>query len=156
MPRGLYDLCKTPDDDPIFVSDRVIMQSSRQLKHPLLCKECDGMLSREGENWVLPLLANADGAFPLFEFLKTVAPDMRGDDFEGYACSQIPEIDCQKLTHFAAGIFWKASIHSWRGSETTPLIELGKYRDSLRSFLRGECGFPKKDGVDCWRRPSTG
>ncbi len=144
MSRGLYDLCKTPDDDPIFVSNKVIVQSSRQLKHPLLWEECDGALSREGENWVLPLLATAHGTFPLFDFLQTVAPDVTDGDVRGYAASRVPKIDCRKLTHFAAGIFWKASVHSWRGGETTPLIELGKYSELLRVFLRGEAPFPEK------------
>jgi hypothetical protein len=144
MSRGLYDLCKTPDDDPIFVSNKVIMQSGRQLKHPLLCEECDGTLSREGESWVLPLLAKVDGTFPLFNLLETVTPDVTDGDLRGYAASRVPEIESPKLTHFAAGIFWKASVHSWRGGETTPLIELGKYGELLRVFLRGEATFPEK------------
>jgi hypothetical protein len=144
MSRGLYDLCKTPDDDPIFVSNKVIMQSGRQLKHPLLCEECDGTLSREGESWVLPLLAKIDGTFPLFDLLQTITPDVTDGDLRGYAASRVPEIDVPKLTHFAAGIFWKASVHSWRGGETTPLIELGKYGELLRVFLRGEAAFPAK------------
>jgi len=144
MSRGLYDLCKTPDDDPIFVSNKVVVQSGRQLKHPLLCEECDGALSREGENWVLPLLATAQGTFPLFDLLQTVAPDVTDGDVRGYAASRVPKIDCRKLTHFAAGIFWKASVHSWRGCETTPLIELGKYGELLRMFLRSEAQFPEK------------
>jgi hypothetical protein len=65
-------------------------------------------------------------------------------DLKGYAAARIPEIDVRKLTHFAAGIFWKASVHSWRGDETTPLIELGKYRESLGLFLRSEAPFPEK------------
>ena len=41
MARGVHDFCRTPNDDPIFISSKVIMQSGRQLQHPLLCKECD-------------------------------------------------------------------------------------------------------------------
>jgi len=144
MPRGLYDLCKTSGHDPIFVSNKVIMQSGRQLKHPLLCEECDGALSRDGEGWVLPLLAKADGTFPLFDLLRTISPDVTDGDVSGYAASRVPEVDSPKLAHFAAGIFWKASVHSWRGGEATPLIELGKYGELLRVFLRGEAQFPEK------------
>lgn len=144
MSRGLYDLCKTSDDDPIFVSSNVIMQSSRQLQHPLLCEACDGWLSREGESWVLPLLATIDGRFALFDLLKAVTPDVTDGDLTGYAASRIPEIDCPKLTHFAAGVFWKASVHSWRRGETAPLIELGKYGELLRTFLREKTPFPEK------------
>jgi hypothetical protein len=144
MSCGLYDLCKTPDDDPIFVSSDVILQSGRQLKYPLLCAQCDGMLSHEGENWVLPLLARFDGAFPFFNLLQKVAPDVKDGDMMAYATSRTPEIDSHKLVHFAMGIFWKASVHSWRGSETAPLIDLGKYGEPLRVFLRGVAQFPEK------------
>lgn len=143
MSRGLYDLCKTPDVDPIFVSNKVIVQSGRQLKYPLLCEECDGTLSR-GESWVLPLLARIDGTFPLFDLPQTITPDVTDGDRRGYATSRAREIDVPKLTHFAAGIFWKASVHSWRGGETTPLIELGKYGELLRVFLRSEAPFPER------------
>lgn len=144
MSRGLYDLCKTPDDDPIFVSKEIIMQSGQQLEHPLLCKVCDGLLSSKGENWTLPLLAKADGTFPFFDLLQTIQPDFNDGDLSGYAASRIPDLDYQKLAHFAAGIFWKASVHSWRGGETMPLIEFGKYGELLRLFLRGEGPFPEK------------
>jgi hypothetical protein len=126
MSRGLYDLCKTPDDDPIFLSNKVIMQSGRQLQHPLLCEECDGALSREGENWVLPLLAKIDGRFPLFDLLQKTPPDVTDGDLRVYAASRIPAIDFRKLTHFAMGIFWKASAHSGWGGKTTPLIRTWK------------------------------
>jgi hypothetical protein len=102
------------------------------------------MLSREGESWALPLLARIDGAFPLFDFLKKVSPDVEDGDIAAYAASRNPEIDSPKLVHFAMGIFWKASIHSWRGGETVPLIDLGKYGKPLRVFLRGEAPFPEK------------
>ena len=48
------------------------------------------------------------------------------------------------LTHFAMGIFWKAAIHSWSGSETAPLIDLGPYTESVRRYLLGETGFPSR------------
>lgn len=69
---------------------------------------------------------------------------MTDGDLRCYGASRIPEIDFPKLTHFAMGVFWKASAHSWRGGETTPLIELGKYGELLRVFLSGEAPFPEK------------
>ena len=41
------------------------------------------------------------------------------------------------------GIFWKAAVHSWSGSKTEPMIELGTYAETIRTWLRGETGFPK-------------
>jgi hypothetical protein len=126
-----------------MVTPKVVMSSSRELQHPLLCEECDGSLSRDGENWVLPLLATIDQSFPMFELLKRSPPDVGDEDAEGYAAARNPEIDIAKLTHFALGVFWKASVHSWSGSRADPQIELGPYREELRKFLRGEGPFPK-------------
>ncbi len=142
MARGLYDLCRPPDGDPVFFSSQVIMSSGRQLQHPLLCEDCDGSLSRKGEGWLLPLLATIKGAFPFFDILQRVPPDVADGDSKMYATSRNPEIDTAKLTHFAMGVFWKASVHSWSGNETTRLIELGKYGESVRTFLLGQSPFP--------------
>jgi hypothetical protein len=144
MARGIHDFCRTPDDDPIFISSKVIMQSGRQLQHPLLCRECDGLLSREGENWVLPLLATAEGTFPFHDLLLEGAPGGSDGDSKMYAASRNPKIDVAKLAHFAMGVFWKASVHSWRGGETEPLIQFAKYGESARTFLLGKAPFPAK------------
>jgi hypothetical protein len=40
------------------------------------------------------------------------------------------------------GTFWKASVHSWSGTETAPLIDLGESGESVRTFLLGESSFP--------------
>jgi len=34
----------------------------------------------------------------------------------GYAAFRNPEIEVDKLIHFAMGVYWKASVHSWTGS----------------------------------------
>jgi hypothetical protein len=120
------------------------MQSGRQLQHPLLCEDCDGSLSRNGEDWLLPLLATIKGTFPLFDILQRVPPDVVDGDSKMYAASRNPEIDTAKLTHFAMGVFWKASVHSWIGSETAPLIKFGKYGESVHAFLLEQSPFPEK------------
>ena len=119
------------------------MSSGRELKHPLLCKECDGALSRDGEDWTLPLLATIDGKFPFYDILTRVPPDVDEPDVKGYAASRNPDIDVHKLTHFALGVFWKGSVHSWSGRRNEPQIELGPYGEEIRRFLRSEGGFPR-------------
>src|SRR5947209_15811189 len=109
---ALYKLCRAPDSDPIFVTNDVVMRSGRHLKHPLLCSECDGMLSTEGEAWLLPQVGRMDG-FPFYEILVKKQPFECEGDGALYAAADNSEIDVAKLTHFAMGMFWKASIHSW-------------------------------------------
>jgi hypothetical protein len=144
MPRALYDYCRLPDGDPVVWSRDVIIQSGRQLQHPLLCHDCEGLLSRNGENWVLPRLATNEGAFPFFDILKKVPPDVVEGGSGMYAAARNPEMDTTSLTHFAMGIFWKASVHSWRANDTAPLIDLGEYGESVRSFLLAQPAFPEE------------
>jgi hypothetical protein len=59
-----------------------------------------------------------------------------------YCTIQNPLIDADKIAHFAMGIFWKASVHSWRGSTDEPMIQLGPYSEKVRLYLKGEAGFP--------------
>jgi hypothetical protein len=71
-----------------------------------------------------------------------VPPDAIENGVAGYAAARNPEIDVDKIAHFAIGIFWKAAIHSWSGTLTDSVIDLGPYTDPLRKFLCGEAGFP--------------
>jgi len=140
---ALYKLCRSPDSDPIFVTNDVVMQSGRQLQHPLLCAECDGMLSTEGEAWLLPRVGRLDG-FPFYDILTKQKPDAVDGDAAIYAAARNAEIDVPKIVHFAMGVFWKASVHNWSGTRTKPLIELGNHGEEVRKFLRGEADFPEK------------
>jgi hypothetical protein len=139
---ALYKLCRTPDSDPIFVTNDVVMRSGRQLLYPLLCSGCDGMLSTEGEAWLLPLVGRLED-FPFYDILTKRNPYEIEGDLALYAAADNPEINVAKLTHFAMGMFWKASVHSWSGSRVEPLIDLGKCGEEVRKFLRGEAKFPE-------------
>jgi len=143
MPRAIYDLCRTADSEPVVVSSKVVMQSSRQTKDYLLCAECDNLLNKRGENWLLPKLATWDKGFPLYDLLTRVPPDVAYDGVEGYAAARNPAIDVRAITHFALGVFWKAAVHSWSKEKGEPRIELGPYEEKLRRFIRGEGDFPE-------------
>jgi hypothetical protein len=41
------------------------------------------------------------------------------------------------------GIFWKASVHSWKKEKGDPRIKLGPYSDVIRRYLLGETEFPE-------------
>jgi hypothetical protein len=139
IPAGLYDYCRSGNEKPVRVGDGVVMQTDRQVQAYLLCSDCDQLLNRSGETWAIPKFARTDGGFPLYEMISAVAPV----EPDLYATANNPLIDREKLTHFAMGIFWKASVHSWRGSEKAPLIELGPYAESIRKWLRAESDFPQ-------------
>lgn len=141
-PAALYDLCGAGGEFVIMTSE-VVTFTGRHLKHPLLCKECDESFSTNGEGWTLPLLATIDGKFPFFDILRKVPPDVSDSELMVYAAGRNSDIDVQKLTHFALGVFWKASVHTWSQKRTENRIELGPYREELREFLRGQAPFPR-------------
>ena len=92
----------------------------------------------------MPKLATIDQKFTFYDLLVTVPPDTAEDGSAAYACTRNDKIGFRKLTNFAIGVFWKASVHSWEEGKTAPLIELAKYRDSLRSFLIRKGPFPQR------------
>jgi hypothetical protein len=119
------------------------MQTSRQTQDCVLCGKCDNSLSTNGENWVLPRLKTWDDGFPLYEIVAALPPDIVEGKSAGYAAKRNPNINIDAITHFAIGIFWKASVHGWSKDSKEPRIELGPYSDKLRQFLRHEAPFPK-------------
>ena len=143
MPAAMYDYCRPPGGHNLSVSSDLVIESDRQLKHSLLCNDCEQNLNRGGETWILPLLARYKGPFPFHDLLTKIAPDVVDGDVKAYAAARNPEIDCEKIIHFALGIFWKAGVHSWNRSRTAPLINLGVYAEPIRRFLRGEQGCPE-------------
>ena len=142
IPRAVYDLCRTADSEPVRISSTVIMQTSRQTKTHLLCSECDNHLNKYGETWLLPKLKTWDKGFPLYDILTKIPPDVAEGEGAAYAASRNPEIDVAAISHFAIGVFWKASVHSWQRDTKEPRIELGPYGELLRLFLRHEGYFP--------------
>lgn len=143
-PAALYlSLRSAEDASPVRVGDDVIMHTDRQMQQPLLCRGCEDILNKGGETWTIPKLATATKSFPLYDILMKV-PAAVGVDVGGiYLAADNPEIDVTKLTHFGMGIFWKASVNAWKAKEKEPMIQLGPYSDSIRTWLRGERGFPE-------------
>ncbi|HKI25865.1 MAG TPA: hypothetical protein VKA07_06040 [Candidatus Sulfotelmatobacter sp.] len=151
--KGIYSLVGGDANEAIRVNSRLIMHTSRQTKDVLLCQECDNSLNRNGENWIIPKLARADGKFFFLDILQELPPDTEKEPFKVYGAAKNPSIDVNKIVHFAMGIFWKASVHSWTGNGNTPRIELGPYRDHLRDFLRGDAPFPKNVSLNLFVQP---
>jgi hypothetical protein len=143
MPQALYALCGTDEYDPVRLTDELMLPTSRQTADHLLCFDCEQNLSRNGESWLLLLLPTLGGPFPLLDRLMKQSPFYRDTTLAAYASATNPEIDVPKLIHFAIGIFWKASVHSWLGDSDEPRIGLGEDGEALRLYLRGQADLPK-------------
>jgi hypothetical protein len=143
IPQAVYAYFRSSDgSSPVRVGDDVVMHTDRQIQDYLLCERCEDLLNKGGENWVNPKLATIEKTFPLYELVMKSYPAYEDQHGGIYYTSTNSNLDVEKLTHFALGIFWKAAVHSWSGSKTEPMINLGKYADMIRTWLRSESDFP--------------
>jgi hypothetical protein len=143
-PAALYPYFRNANgESPIRVADGVVMLTDSQVQDYLLCLECEDILNKGGETWVNSKLATIQKFFPLYDLLMKVPAAFQDEKGGTYWAAQNSNIDVEKLTHFAMGMFWKAAVHTWKIGRETIGIELGPYADPMRLWLRGECPFPK-------------
>lgn len=143
MPAALFGYCRVKGFGPLSIVDGAVFPNDRQTQFPLLCESCEDVLNRGGESWLLPKLVTYDRKFPLYDLLTKCPTLFSEEDLAVYSTAANPEVKTEMLEHFALGLFWKASVHSWRGQTMLPSIELGPYSESIRRFLLNESGFPE-------------
>jgi hypothetical protein len=142
LPAGVYKYLRTGGRSPVAIGGGIVLSTDRQTQTYLLCDDCENMLSRGGETWVVGKLLTMRKTFPLFDLLRQQSPAFESDEATVYVAAENPLIKADKLLHFALGIFWKASVHSW-GSTDDSLIALGPDSDRIRVWLRNEGSFPE-------------
>ena len=142
--RVLRDESGVRNPNPVQITPEGSVQSSKQQRAHLLCQTCEAILSREGEDWIFRHGMKNDGRFPLADLLRTYTPSVgtHAEHTRLYESNLIPEINAAAITHFAVGIFWKASLYPWNTDMTIP-VNLGGYDNHFRRFLLGETAFPQ-------------
>jgi hypothetical protein len=149
LPRALYRMSRGAgrkgNQDPHVLRRTEQKSSSFQVKAPLFCRECEQRLSTNGENYVMPMVTQKDGRFPLLEILTAAAARSKTPAYRGYSKMETPEIDRAKIAYFAISIFWRASIHTWKADNGEEIrLDLGKhYNEEMRRYLLGEIPLPK-------------
>ncbi len=148
LPASLFRKSRSSgaNPNPMFVSEKGAVQTSRQLKNHVLCRDCEQLFSRNSENYVMTQVFDGrTKAFPLLEALQASPATWIKREWIGYALSTTPGIDRKKLGYFALSVFWRASIHTWRLPGEKPItINLGRrYNESFRRYLLGQTTFPE-------------
>jgi hypothetical protein len=115
----------------------------RQVRAPLLCRECELRISEGGENWMMKQVWHGKTQrFPLLDLL-TIAMEMpgsKGTTFSGRDCG----IDTDKLGYFALSVLWRAAVREWPTEKDERYqIQLGEYEEVLRQYLLGTTDFPR-------------
>lgn len=146
LSAGIYRiLCDDGEKNPNpwLITPKGAVQTSRQMKARLLCRDCEQRFSKQGENWVLRNCLKKDRRFPLAELLASRTPDICSDTSPTklYYAAAIPEINVSALAYFAASIFWRGSVHPWNDDGSVP-IRLGPFQESFRQYLLGTSTFP--------------
>jgi hypothetical protein len=150
MPRALYRMARglgtKGNQDPHVLNAKGRKPSSHQVKDYVLCRECEQLFGKNGEDYVMRLVTKRNGQFPLLDMLKVVPTTLRGKRWTAYVNTQTPGIDRTKLAYFALSIFWRASVHTWtQESGEKTRIDLGKkYNEEIRRYLLGETQMPRK------------
>jgi hypothetical protein len=90
---------------------------------------------------MIPLFAESDGSFGFHDLLTSVPP-AAFDDTRVYFAAKTPQVLCNKIIHFATGVFWKAAVHPWNPGKNEPLIDLKEYAEPVRRYLKGEAPYP--------------
>jgi len=146
IPRSILKLCREdslPNPNPLTLTRKVMVRTSRQITTHLLCSACEDKFSKNGETWVGANVARME-SFPIGEALLKTTPLISYKRVTAYAGAAVPEIDMEKLVYFGLSIFWRCSAHDWRDATGGRIqIELGPYEEPIRRFLLGEAPLPK-------------
>lgn len=153
IPKSMYRLLaraahpSLTNRSPVLAGKEKTLISSHQFKNYLLCVDCEGRFSKNGETWVMRNCFRAKQGFFLREQLQTIEPTMRlvTPDMTVYAATQVPTIKTDHLIYFGMSVFWRAGVHQWRIRDYPEPVgtELGPYEEPIRQFLLGG-EFPAK------------
>lgn len=149
LPAAIYRRMRANRDggnpNPWMVSDRGRVQTSRQLTARLLCRNCEQLLSKNGERWIFKNGIQSNGHFPLASLLESETPCVKSSSHPTrvYLASGIHKINIDAIAYFAASMFWRAAVYPWN-TDGSYSLRLGRYEESFRQYLRGDADFPKQ------------
>lgn len=143
IPRRAYSMnmakaLKNPN--PIVMSHGKLKQVADQLRGYAFCHDCEQLLNKRGEKWVLANIPDDQGSqFPLQDALIPENPVFIGDGINVYAGRQIEAFDMDQLIYFGLSIFWRGAAREWKSSHggIAPSVNLGEYYEPIRQFLLG-------------------
>lgn len=125
------------------------LRTSKQVHAYLLCEECEDRFNKGGENWINKNILQPSGDFPLQAALRNAEPKHLPKNGRAYA-GDTPGVDIERLTYFAASMFWRAAVYHWKRIHdwfNEDQLDLGPYEEELRLYLLGQKPFPEKGAL---------
>jgi hypothetical protein len=148
LPKAGYRLVTRSQEGeaPVVVKSDVSISKDEHVRAHVFCNDCEDLLNKNGEAWVLRNCHRPKEAFLLKSALEQSRPEYDdGEKLTVYSAAKVLDIDVEKLVYFAASVFWRASIHSWKSAGyklNSP--RLGRtYEEQFRRYLLGTDQFPK-------------
>jgi hypothetical protein len=153
LPAALYRLLRSQTvkpSDPLLITEKVTLTSSRQPSAYLLCVQCEDCIRTGGEEWMMQRCYRGGTKFLLRD--SVLGCQLLDDGKMGrlYSVKGTPDVSVEHLTFFAASVCWRASVHSWRLGPRTERIFLGPYQEPLRRYLLGQEPFPQHAAMWVW------
>ena len=162
LPRAVFRLARQEQDEnpnPIVVTPRGALATSRQISNRLLCGQCEDRFSRCGERFVLSQCLRNSG-FEIRDKLQSLSPACESGEVAVYDVTGDQEIRADQYLYFAASVFWRASARQWHHhGRPVNRISLGTtYEDQFREYLLDEADFPDNGRVfvHVWRSTGPG
>ncbi len=143
LPRALYRTSAGPGAGyrgVVLTTEKVALQTSRQVRDFVLCPECEQRMNKNGESYVMRLVDDGKG-FPLLDRLKLAMPLLETQTLSVFSAKAVG-IDTTKLGYFALSVLWKSSVHRWKIPGGTTSVSLGVYEEPVRKYLAGKTDFP--------------
>lgn len=148
MPAAFYKRCRGTSGgasrDPVMVTGSKAIKTSLQVSEPFLCRDCENLFSRYGENYVLDQSVRLDkGRFPLREFLLDNCLLVSNDNYQIYDAKLLLGLKVEHLLYFSASVFWRACARSWKVQNQNYQICLGPYQELFRRYLLRQTPLPQ-------------
>lgn len=136
MPAWAYKRVRadgSAEPNPVKITPEVAVQTSKQVKQPLLCRPCDGVLLGPNDDLVSRLVVQKDLSAPFLQQLGTTV-ERAG---VSWRLALPGSLDLAAICYFGSSVIWRASI-----SRVVPNCQLGPYAEAFRQYLLGTAQFP--------------
>jgi hypothetical protein len=143
MPKAVYKLIRMHSGaDPVFITAKLAIKTSAQIKQHLLCFDCEQRFSK-AEKYALRVCNRGRGKFRLRDAVGASVPTPEDADVTVISTIGNKNVDIPTLVYFASTVFWRASVFPWRMYGADMAIDLGRrYEEEFRQYLLGEAEFP--------------
>lgn len=140
LPNAAYKAMKKLDSGDKLLQlnfrDNTVYYHENQIKAPLLCRPCEDLFSKRGEQPAGMLWASSKG-FGLLEILNSTANfQSLNNGMNLYDGNSLPDKVVDSIKYLFFSIFWRASVWPDR-LHTGYNGALGPYAQKVREFLLG-------------------